>query len=186
MGSVAAGCLLVVSGPSGVGKTVLCDRLLDQGVAVRAITATTRAPRAGEKHGEHYLFFAREDFEQGVREGRFLEHAEVYGNLYGVPRESLEEQLAAGKHVLLNIDVQGAETLMKQGTDATYVFVLPPSLEELERRLRSRGSDDAEAIRVRLDTARREMELQDNYDVRVVNDDLDRAVEELAQLLEAA
>ncbi|MEM7164798.1 MAG: guanylate kinase [Planctomycetota bacterium] len=177
------GKIVVVSGPSGVGKTAIVDRLLARGTCKRAITATTRAPRAGEQDGVDYFFHTRAAFEAGIQEGEFLEHAEVHGNLYGTPWTPLEKQLRAGHRVLLNIDVQGAERLMELGTNATFVFLLPPSLEELERRLRSRESDDEAAIQRRLDNAQGELARQDRYDHRVVNDDLDRAVEEIAEIV---
>ncbi|MGE3165196.1 MAG: guanylate kinase [Planctomycetota bacterium] len=179
-----SGSLVVLSGPSGVGKTALSERLIRDGVCTRAITATTRAPRPGERAGVDYVFYAdRGTFLEDVAKGEFLEHAEVHGNLYGTPLAPLAARLRNGEVVLLVIDVQGAAALMQRGVEATYVFVAPPSFDELERRLRGRASDTPEALRVRLENARLEMACRDRYDHQVVNDDLDRAVKALAALL---
>ena len=176
--------LFVVSGPSGVGKTVICDRLVNEYQCGRAITATTRVPRDGEVDGVDYYFYERERFLADVAEERFLEHAEVYGNLYGTPVGPLAARLQRGEVVLLNIDVQGASNLMDDGVLAQFVFLNPPSLEELERRLRSRGTDDPEAVQVRLATAEAEMSGRDRYHHQVVNDNLNTVVEDLAVLME--
>ena len=179
------GTLVVISGPSGVGKTEVIARLVAAGLCRRARTATTRASREGERDGVDYFFYAdREAFLRDELAGRFLETAEVHGSLYGTPLEPIAEQLQAGDTVVLNIDVQGVATLMDDGVPATYVFIEPPSLEELERRLRGRGSDTEEDLRARLENAREEMQQKDRYDHRVVNDDLETAVGELSQLLE--
>ncbi len=175
--------LVVISGPSGVGKTVLCSKLVERYRCNRAITATSRAPRPGEKAGEDYYFCDRETFLKDAREGRFLEHAEVHGHLYGIPREPLDERLGRGEVVLLTIDVQGAEELMRQQKPATYVFIEPPDMAELERRLLARGSEDPESAAMRLENARREMGRKDRYDLCVVNGNMETAVEELGVLL---
>lgn len=178
------GSLVVLSGPSGVGKTALSERLIAAGVCTRAITATTRSPRENERDGVDYVFYPdRESFLRGVTQGQFLEHAEVHGNLYGTPIGPLDERLRSGQVVLLVIDVQGARVLMERGIEATYVFVAPPSFEELERRLRQRASDGPEALKLRLENARMELACRDRYDHQVVNDDLDVAVESLTALL---
>jgi guanylate kinase len=176
---------VVISGPSGSGKTTVCDRLLREPDIVRAITATTRKPRAGEKDGVDYYFTDEESFRRGIRDGKFLEWAEVYGRLYGTPADPLEAQLAAGRTVLLNIDVQGASELMRRGVDALTIFIEPPSLEELRRRLMARGTDDADSIARRLETARAELAEKDRYDHSVVNSDLDRTVEEVLARIRA-
>ncbi len=177
------GQLTVISGPSGVGKTAVCDALLKRFDCERAVTATTRAPREGEVHGVDYFFYETEDFRREVGEGLFLEHAEVYENWYGTPLLPISAQLECGSTVLLNIDVQGATELMDRGVPATFVFLDPPSFEELERRLRSRQSDSEEAICKRLETARAELGEAERYHHRVVNDTLDDVVAEIAQLL---
>jgi guanylate kinase len=185
LAKVRRGRLVVISGPSGSGKTTVCDRLLAEPDIARAVTATTRKPRPGERDGIDYFFYDEESFRRGIREGKFLEWAEVYGRLYGTPEEPLEAQLAAGRTVLLNIDVQGASELMRRGVDALTIFIEPPSVEELRRRLMARGADDAESIERRLETARAELAQKDRYDHCVVNADLDRTVEEILARIRA-
>ena len=174
--------LVVVSGPSGVGKTTVCNHLLERPEFARVTTATTRAPRGSEAHGEHYLFLSDEEFDAWVDDGRFLEWAHVHGHRYGSPREGAKAIVAGGQHALLNIDVQGAAAI----AGAFRVFLLPPSLEELERRLRGRGTDADAEIAQRMATAREEMDRQDEFDVRVVNDDSRRAADEIAAALGTA
>ncbi len=173
------GIVVVVSGPSGVGKTTVVDRLLKRPGFARSITATTRAPRGAEKDGVDYLFLARERFEDEVKRGRFLEHATVYGNLYGTPRDGVEAVLARGDVCLLNIDVQGAEALRKSGLPVATVFLRPPSLEELERRLKGRATEADADTRKRLEIAKQEMAQSDRFDLVVENRDLDRVVEQI-------
>ena len=178
-----AGRLVVISGPSGVGKTLISERLTAVTGAARVVTATSRAPRSGECDGVDYHFYDRERFRAEIDSGEFLEHAVVHDNLYGTPLASVRTLLEDGRTALLVIDVQGAAALMEQETPATYVFIEPPTMEELERRLRSRGSDDHEAIERRLENARGELAMRGRYDYRVVNDNPDDAVEELMMLL---
>jgi len=180
------GSLVLLSGPSGAGKTSVCERLLRTPEVVRAITATTRSPRPGEVDGEHYFFLDDAAFREGIEGDRFLEWAEVHGRLYGTPREPLERQLDSGRTVLLSIDVQGAEALMDRGVSALYLFLEPPSIEELRRRLEARGSDDEATIELRMRNALAELARKDRYDHSVVNDDLDRAVAEILELIQQA
>ena len=174
------GRLVVVSGPSGVGKTAVVDRLLVDPRFARAVTATTRAPRRGERDGVDYVFLARDEFERRIAAGWFLEHADVYGRLYGTPRSHAEAILASGRHCLLNIDVQGAATLRAAGVAALFVFLVPPSLAELERRLRERGLDATDVVAGRLAAVDREMAQAERFDVRLVNRDLDVTARKLA------
>jgi guanylate kinase len=178
------GLLVVLSGPSGVGKTSVAERLLVQPGFARAVTATTRSPRPGERDGVDYVFLDDASFRARVARGEFLEHAEVHGNLYGTPRESVDVVLARGLACLLVIDVQGAASLRGAGVEALYVFVAPPSDAELERRLRARGTDSEEAIARRLRTARAELARRGEYDTVVINGDLDRAVGEISRLVQ--
>lgn len=178
--SAPRGRLLVVSGPSGVGKTAVADRLLKDPRIARAITATTRAPRVGERDGVDYLFLAADEFRRRVAAGWFLEHADVYGRHYGTPRSSVEAVLASGRHCLLVVDVQGVATLRAAGTDAVFVLLEPPSRAELERRLKTRGSDDPTDQRRRLEEAERELARTDLFDHRVVNADLELAARAVA------
>lgn len=181
----ARGIVAVVSGPSGVGKTTVIDGLLRRPGYARSITATTRAPRPGERDGTDYLFLTRERFEEGLRAGRFLEHATVHGNLYGTPRDGVEEVLARGDVCLLNIDVQGAESLRRTGLPVVTVFLLPPSPDELQARLEKRGTETPEQKARRLEAAMKEMAQADRFDARIVNRVLDEAVAEVAAFIEA-
>lgn len=178
------GLLVVVSGPSGVGKTTVVDRLLSRPGFTRAVTATTRAPRPGEQDGRDYHFLAGDEFEKRVRAGRFLEHAVVHGNRYGTPREEVEAILAEGGVCLLNVDVQGAASLRGTVEPALFVFLRPPSLEALAARLARRGTESEAAAARRLAAAAEEMAREGEFDATVVNDDLERAVEEIAARIE--
>ncbi len=174
------GALIVISGASGAGKTSVAYRLLEDPRFARAVTATTRAARAGEQDGVDYHFLAEPEFRGRWAKEGFLAPAEVYGDLYGTPRENVERIRTSGRHCLLVIDVQGVEDLKARGLEALYVFVDAPSFEELERRLRSRGKDAAQSIEARLAAARAELEKKDLFERVLVNDDVDRAAGELA------
>jgi guanylate kinase len=177
--------LVVVSGPSGVGKTTLIDHLLAADpLTRRCITATTRAPRTGENEGEHYFFVARDRFE-AMKAGELVEWAEVHGESYGVPRAYLDRQRAAGYDVVLNIDIQGGDRVKQVFPDALMVFILPPSFAALETRLRGRGDVPVDDMGVRLANARTELAAAARYDYLVVNDDLHRAAAELAAIVAA-
>ena len=172
--------LVVVSGPSGVGKSKICDLLLLRPEFERVVTATTRAPRGGERDGVDYHFLDDVSFDGWIAAGRFLEWAEVFGRRYGSPRAEAEAILARGKFALLNIDVQGAASIRSSGMPCLRVFLLPPSREELENRLRGRATDTAEEIAKRLRIAEQELGRQKEFDVAVVNDDAQRAADEIA------
>jgi len=175
--------LVVVSGPSGVGKTTICDHLLRRPEFERVITATTRAPRPGERPGSDYYFLSPEEFRAWEAQGRFLEWAEVFGERYGSPKDQAEEILARGHHVLLNIDVQGAAQVRECGLASLLVFLAPPSLAELERRLEGRGTDAPEVVAKRLAAASRELQRSEEFDLVVVNDDSERAAREIVEAL---
>lgn len=174
--------LLVISGPSGVGKTTVVDGLLENAAFGRAVTATTRPPRTGEVHGRDYLFLSEAEFHAGITAGRFMEHADVHGNLYGTPRDQVEAVIDSGRTCVLNIDVQGAATLRSAGVQALYVFLAPPSWRVLETRLRRRGTEDARVLTRRLQNARDELGRQDEYDAVVINDDLAAAIAQIEGL----
>ena len=179
--------LIVVSGPSGVGKDAMLARVLEMRPEVFfAITATTRAMRPGEQHGVHHLFHTREEFLDLLERGELLEHAEVYGNLYGVPKAPVREALAEGRDAIVRTDVQGAASIRTIAPDAVLIFVAPPSLEELERRLRSRDTESAEETALRIETSRQEMLDAAWFDTVIVNETggLENAARETIAVIE--
>jgi guanylate kinase len=181
------GLLVVVAGPSGVGKGTVHGRLRRTLPDVTlSVSATTRAPRPGELDGADYHFVDRGTFERMVADGALLEWAEYAGNLYGTPRQPVDEAVAAGRIVLLEIEVQGALQVKEQVPDALLVFLVPPSEAELERRLAGRGTEDAATVARRLEVAQRELSAQRDFDHVVVNDDLQRCVSEVRGLIEEA
>ena len=174
------GNLFVISGPSGTGKGTLVKRLLERiPDAWVSVSATTRQPRPGEIEGKHYYFLNDKSFDDLVASHGFLEWADVHGKRYGTLKRTVNKQIRAGKQVILEIDVQGAFQVRKMVPEAVLIFIEPPSLEELRRRLVGRGTEDAEAIERRMKTAELELAQKDAYDKRLVNDDLDAATEEL-------
>ena len=176
--------MMVVSGPSGVGKDAVLTRLRERRYPVHiVVTATTRAMRPTERDGADYIFLDEATFERKVAEDGFLEKAEVYGNRYGVPKDQVSNALASGVDVIIKIDVQGAETLKRLNPEAVFVFVAPPSMEELERRLRDRRSEPTVDLKRRLETARLELERLPMFDYVVVNEN--GAIDEAAEALEA-
>lgn len=180
------GCLIVVSGASGTGKGTVCAELLKRRTSLRySISATTRNPRNGEQDGVQYFFHSRESFEKMIADGGLLEWADVYGNYYGTPKAPIERSLEEGQDILLEIDTQGALNVMEKMPDGVFVFLLPPSLKELERRLRSRGTDAEEAIVRRLDSARDEIAAAKKYGYVVVNDVVKDAVDTIDAILTA-
>jgi guanylate kinase len=180
------GIPVVVSAPSGTGKTTLCRALIERDAGmVNSISHTTRPPRAGEEDGVHYHFVSTGEFNELEAGGAFLEWAEYGGNLYGTSGHELDEALDRGTDVLLEIEVQGARQIRERRADALLVFLLPPSLEELERRLRGRGTDADEVVERRLIIARRELEAVSIFDYVVVNDALEAALTAVLEILAA-
>ena len=170
------GIALVVSAPSGAGKSTLIHKLLEEFPRFSySISCTTRAPREGEVDGRDYHFLSMDEFVKRRRENYFAEWAEVHGNCYGTPLEPARASIAAGQDLIFDIDVQGAAQLKRTLADALFLFILPPSLAELERRLRNRGTDSEETIQKRLHNATHEMEEAHWYDALIVNDDLEQA-----------
>ncbi len=186
------GIALVVSGPSGAGKTTVLERLREIEPSLEfSVSSTTRQPRPGEVDGEDYSFVSKEEFKSKVERGEFVEHAEVYGNFYGTPLTEITDRVLAGRDVLLDIDVQGADRIRKRAQEddllaacCEYIFIGPPSYEELERRLRSRGTETEEAIERRLTTAKVELERWREYGFLLINKDVDATVKDLLAFLD--
>jgi guanylate kinase len=182
--SALPGRLTLITGPSGVGKGTLVKGLLERHPEIwLSISATTRPPRPGEVEGEHYFFLSRAAFERQAAEAGFLEWAEFAGNLYGTPRQPVEAQLASGRPVLLEIELEGARQVRGSFAAGFQIFVQPPSFAELERRIRGRGSDSEEAILRRLARARIELAAASEFDAQLVNGELSKALAQLEQLM---
>ena len=182
-----SGRLIVISGPSGVGKSTVVGKAIEGRHDVCFSTSvTTRAPRPGEVDGREYFFIDRERFREMVERDELLEHADYVSNSYGTPRAFVEKKLAEGMNVLLDIEVQGARQVHEKMPGAVTIFIAPPSLEVLEKRLRGRGTDTEEAIAGRLERARQEFHEADFYDYLIVNDDLERSAHALGAIIDAA
>ena len=180
------GILIVVSGFSGAGKGTIMKALTEryEGYAL-SVSATTRSPRPGEEDGKAYFFKSVEEFEQMIADGALIEYARYVSNYYGTPRSYVEEQLAAGHDVILEIEIQGALAVKEKFPDTLLLFVTPPSAQELERRLRGRGTETDEVIKSRLKRAVEEAEFMDRYDYILVNDELETCVQEMHELIQA-
>ncbi|MBI4179909.1 guanylate kinase [bacterium] len=177
---------IVISSPSGGGKTSLVHRILgDMPKAAYSVSATTRSPRSGERNGRDYFFVSKPAFERMVRKRELAEWANVHGHYYGTPRKFLDAKIALGYFPLLDVDVQGALQLKKKYGSGVYIFLIPPTLRELSRRLRERHTDSPDVIRRRLIAAKRELQAAQKYDYVVLNDDLDAAVERVKNILES-
>lgn len=188
MDMTRSGVLVILSSPSGAGKSTLARRLMQWDPRLRfSVSATTRKPRPGETEGEHYYFRSPEQFRDMVAQGEMLEHAEVFGNFYGTPRAPVEAAMLAGRDTLFDVDWQGGQQIRASslGKHVVSIFVLPPSLVELERRLVSRGQDAPEVIAARMAKSRAEISHWAEYDYVLVNDDLDRSAETLIAILTA-
>lgn len=180
------GTLFIVSAPSGAGKTSLVSALAESTPRLCiSVSHTTRPKRPGEEEGVNYHFVDRTEFVRRVEEGRFLEHAEVFGNLYGTSSDWVNQTLGRGEDVVLEIDWQGAQQVRRLMPDATGIFILPPSLEVLEQRLSTRGQDDHQVIRSRLSGAQEEMAHYAEFDYLIVNDDFQRALDDLRAVVQA-
>lgn len=180
------GTLYIVAAPSGAGKSSLVNAVLsrESGIAL-SISFTSRKARPGERHAQHYHFIGKEEFESMIANGDFFEHALVHGDYKGTAKQSVEPQLAAGKDVLLEIDWQGARQVREKLPDAISIFILPPSKDALETRMRNRGQDSEEVIRQRLANAREEMSHYNEFDYVIVNEHFDAAVSELRAIFQA-
>ena len=178
------GKTFIISGPSGVGKsTVLSTLFQGRDDLYFSVSATTRAPRPGEKHGVDYHFIEPETFHQWIVDGEFLEYAEYVGNFYGTPKKYVDAAMEEGKDVILDIEIQGATQVHKLRPDVVRIFIAPPSWAELERRLTARGTDSPEKVQKRLLRAKVELQTADHYDYFVINDTVDNAVRELRAIM---
>ena len=175
----------MISGPSGVGKGTICERLIQVADADLSISMTTREPRPGEQEGISYFFVSEDKFRRNIAEGGLLEYADVFGNLYGTPKEFVLQALEAGRDVILEIDVQGALQVKENYSDGVLIFILPPSMEELRKRITGRESGAEDAIARRLGKVLEEMSYLDAYDYCVVNDIVDNAVAEIMSIMTA-
>ena len=180
------GLLILISGPSGTGKGTVCDLLRQKHPEISySISATTRQPRPGEQDGVNYYFYTKEKFQEMIDQGQLLEWAEVYGNFYGTPKQKVLDRLEAGEDILLEIDTQGALNVMKVMPEGLFIFLLPPSLEELAARLKGRGTETEESLHRRLGAAVDEIKLATKYRYVVVNDKVEDAEETIANIIEA-
>lgn len=180
------GILIVLSGPSGVGKGTVCNAIRQSATdIVYSVSATTRAPRLGEVDGVNYFFKTREQFEDMIRHDELLEWAEYAGNYYGTPSTFVEQTLAAGNDIILEIEVQGALKVKQKFPEGVFLFLLPPSLDELENRIVGRGTESNETIRTRMGIALDEIRLLEHYDYAIVNDQVEKACEQIRSILTA-
>ena len=180
------GLLIVISGPSGAGKGTICKSFMERNKeVVLSVSATTRSPRKGEVDGVNYHFMTKEQFKEKMEADDFLEYAEVYDNFYGTPKSNVEELLESGKDVILEIDIQGALKVKENAEEGIFIFILPPSMEELKQRIIKRGSETEESLMKRFKSAYKEINFVSKYNYAVVNDEVETAVEKLESIITA-
>ncbi|MDO5649245.1 MAG: guanylate kinase [Gallicola sp.] len=180
------GFLLVLSGPSGVGKGTVCEALMKHRKDIKySISATTRKKRPLEINGENYYFMSQEEFKESIEKKEFLEYAQVHGNYYGTPRKFVTESIDGGDIVILEIDVQGALQVKENCPEAVYIFLLPPDLQELRNRIEKRSTEDEDTINLRMNNAQTELTFIDKYDYAVINDDVEKTVRKIECIIEA-
>lgn len=182
---VTKGQLLVVSGPSGAGKGTICKALIEKNPIWISTSCTTRMPRVGEVEGVNYFFIEREEFLNRIDNDEFLEYAEVYGNFYGTPRSEVLRLLEEGKDVILEIDIQGALKIKSSYPEGVFIFIMPPSMEELRNRITNRGSETPESLKTRMESAYDEISFASKYDYAVVNDEVHQAVKKIESIIVA-
>ena len=180
------GLLLVVSGPSGAGKGTICKALLNKNDKIKlSVSATTRKPRNGEVHGVNYFFIEKEEFTKMIENGEFLEYAQIYDNFYGTPKSAIIECLEKGQDVILEIEMQGAKQIKEVYPEGVFIFVLPPSLEELKSRIVGRGTETQEEIEKRFSCAFEEINQIVNYDYFIINEDIEKSVNDVEAIISA-
>ena len=179
------GLLIVISGPSGAGKGTICKELIRKTKCWLSISATTRSPREGEVDGENYYFLSKDEFIKRVENCEFLEYAQVYNNYYGTPKKHIEEKLNAGIDVILEIDIQGALQVKETYKEGVYIFILPPSMEELKKRIINRGSETTESLNTRFSSAYSELSYMGRYNYAVINDEVEEAVKKIVSIIVA-
>ncbi len=181
------GLLLVISGPSGAGKGTVCDAYKEscENAAWNSVSMTTRAPRKGEVEGESYFFVSHEEFQRMIENDEFLEYAEVYGNYYGTPRAEVEHKLSEGKDVILEIDIQGALNVQENTTEGIFLFILPPSMNELRNRIIGRGSETPESLLTRFKSAYNEINYVNKYNYAITNHTVEQACQDLKCIVRA-
>jgi len=178
------GILIVISGPSGAGKGTICQALLEKHDDLYlSVSATTREPRKGEFHGVNYFFVTKEEFKGKVSEDDFLEWAQVYGNYYGTPKSNVDEMLNAGKNVILEIDIQGALKIKENSEDGVFIFILPPSMEELKKRIINRKSETQESLMRRFSSAYQEINYISKYNYGIINDTVENSVHKVENII---
>lgn len=178
------GAFIVISGPSGVGKNTIADILIDKGYGIYSVSVTTRGIRDGEKEGRDYFFVSKEEFDKNIEEGNFLEYAKYGDNYYGTLKSYVFDNIDNGTNVIAVVDIQGGVNIEKIFPEAVLIFIMPPSFEELEKRLRGRGTDSEEAILKRLEIAKKEMDFSSHYDYVVINNTVDEAVNDIANIID--
>ena len=186
MNNKGRGLLIVISGPSGAGKGTICKSFLERNPEVAiSVSATTRSPRKGEVEGVNYYFMSKEQFKEKIVENDFLEYAEVYGNYYGTPKSKVEEMLSKGIDVILEIDIQGALKVKENFEEGVFIFILPPSMEELKQRIIKRGSETPESLMTRFKSAYQELNYVSKYNYAVVNDEVHLASKKIEGIIAA-